>query len=104
MHTSDRHSESDKNHSKEQSRAEQPGVKALTSVSLNCRVPRTACSRPSFLDALSNISASKDLEGLVEEKRRGEGEGRRYTAGNGRIEEMREKERGDEREGGGVEK
>ena len=40
----------------------------------------------------------------MEEKRRGEGEGRRYTAGNGRIEEMREKERGDEREGGGVEK
>ena len=87
----------------EQRRAEQPVLKALTSVSLNCRVPRTACSRPSFLDALSNISASKDLEGLVEEKRRGEEEGRRYTAGNGRIEEMREKERGDEREGGGVE-
>ena len=39
-----------------------------------------------------------------EEKGGREGEGRRYTAGNGRIEEMREKERGDEREGGGVEK
>lgn len=27
-------------------------------------MPSTACSRPSFLDARSNISASKDLRGL----------------------------------------
>ena len=43
--------------------AEASPLQQRTSLSLNCLVPSTACSSPSFLDALSNISASKDLKG-----------------------------------------